>query len=144
MAHWQMFFISIFALMYLKVLAQIASLFSVKYFCCRVIPKWPQKQSIQHQSSFSLDYVITLQTPRDIYIEILALWDCRPLWSMCDPHATRLSIIMVLTSCELDSLVRVPGGGGGCYFLMKFYGGCAAGWGHIFKAALTIMGSHFQ
>lgn len=77
-----------------------------------VIPKWPQKQSKQHQSSFSRDYVITLQTPRDIFIEILALWDCRPLWSTCDPHAARLST-MALASWELDSLVRVPGVGGG-------------------------------
>ena len=52
--------------------------------------------------------------------------------------------IMVLTSRELDSLVRVPGGGGGGLLPNESLMGCAAGWGHIFMAALTIMGSHFQ
>ena len=52
--------------------------------------------------------------------------------------------IMVLTSRELDSLVRVPGGGGGGYFLIRVKWGCAAEWGHIFMAGLTIMGSHFH
>ena len=35
-----------------------------------------------------------------------------------------------------------PGGwgGGGGYFLVKDYWGCAAGWGHIFTTGLTIMG----
>ena len=66
---------SIFALIYLKLLVQIASLFSVKYFNLpsKVINKsisWskkrPQKQSKQRWSSFSVDDVITLRTPRDI------------------------------------------------------------------------------
>ena len=40
------------------------------------------------------------------------------------------------------SMEDVPGGGGG-YFLVKDYWGCAAGWGRIFTTGLTIMGSHF-
>ena len=35
-----------------------------------------------------------------------------------------------------------PGGGG--YFLVKGYWGCAAGWGRIFTTGLTIMGLHFS
>ena len=34
-----------------------------------------------------------------------------------------------------------PGGGG--YFLISGYWGCAAGWGRIFTTGLTIMGLHF-
>ena len=35
-----------------------------------------------------------------------------------------------------------PGGGGG-YFPIRGYWGCAAGWGRIFTTGLTIMGLHF-
>ena len=34
--------------------------------------------------------------------------------------------------------------GGDWHFLIMGYWGCAAGWGHIFTAELTIMGSPFQ
>ena len=37
--------------------------------------------------------------------------------------------------------INTPSGGG--YFLVKDCWGCAAGWGRIFTAGLTIMGSHF-
>ena len=33
--------------------------------------------------------------------------------------------------------------GGGGYFPVKDYWGCATGWGHIFTTGLTIMGLHF-
>ena len=46
------------------------------------------------------------------------------------------SRLIVAISMEDD-----PGGGG--YFLVKDYWGCAAGWGRIFTTGLTIMGSHF-
>ena len=36
-----------------------------------------------------------------------------------------------------------PGRGGGGLLLVKYYWGCAAGWGHIFPTGLTIMGLHF-
>ena len=73
-------FIQIFALIYLKVLIQIASFFSVKYSSSKVIaksisrtPKRPQKKPKQHRSSFLLDDVITLRAPkRNGYIEIWA------------------------------------------------------------------------
>ena len=69
--------IQIFALIYLKVLVQIASFFSVKYSSSKVIaksisrtPKRPQKQSKQHRSSLLLDDVITLRAlKRNGYIE---------------------------------------------------------------------------
>ena len=34
--------------------------------------------------------------------------------------------------------LNTPGGGG--YFLVKYYWGCAAGWGRIFTTGLTIIG----
>ena len=34
-------------------------------------------------------------------------------------------------------------GGGGGYSLIRGYWGCAAGWGRVFRAELTIMGLHF-
>ena len=40
-------------------------------------------------------------------------------------------------------LCVVTGKGGGVYFLVKGYRGCAAGWGRIFTTGLTIMGLHF-
>ena len=36
------------------------------------------------------------------------------------------------------------GEGGGGYFLLMDKWGCAAGWGHIFTAGLTIRGFDFQ
>ena len=47
---------------------------------------------------------------------------------------------------ELSSILlhlNPKGGGGGGYFLVKDYRGCAAGWGRIFTTGLTIMGLHF-
>ena len=38
--------------------------------------------------------------------------------------------------------IERPWGGGG-YFLIRGYWGCAAGWGRIFTTGLTIMGLHF-
>ena len=38
-------------------------------------------------------------------------------------------------------VATVTGGGG--YFLVKGYWGCAAGWGRISTTGLTIMGLHF-
>ena len=45
-----------------------------------------------------------------------------------------------------DPADLVPGGGdrGGRHFLVIGYWRCAAELGHIFTAALTIMGLHFQ
>ena len=34
--------------------------------------------------------------------------------------------------------------GGGEYFLIRGYWGCAAGWSRIFTTGLTIMGSRFE
>ena len=34
--------------------------------------------------------------------------------------------------------------GGGGYFLIRGYWGCATGWGRISTTGLTFMGSHFQ
>ena len=46
---------------------------------------------------------------------------------------------------ELSSILLhlSPKWGGGRYFLVKDYRGCAAGWGRIFTTGLTIMGLHF-
>ena len=39
--------------------------------------------------------------------------------------------------------LMTPGGGGGGYFLVNGYWGCAAGWGRIFTTGLTIMELNF-
>ena len=53
---------------------------------------------------------------------------------------------IVLTSLWATLMIYIfsdsPGGGGG-YFLVKDYWGCAAGWGRIFTTGLNIMGLHF-
>ena len=44
---------------------------------------------------------------------------------------------------SLSPPVQRSTGGGGGYFLVKGYWGCAAGWGRIFTTGLTILGLHF-
>ena len=52
------------------------------------------------------------------------------------------SILINLKPNVIYLQAYVPGGGGG-YSLIRGYWGCAAGWGRVFRAELTIMGLHF-
>ena len=47
-----------------------------------------------------------------------------------------------ILKCLLSRQTTLETGGGG-YFLIRGYWGCAAGWGRVFTAGLTIMGLHF-
>ena len=52
--------------------------------------------------------------------------------------------MVVPHGCTQPPVLSSRGGGGGAYFLVMGYWGCATGWGHIFTTLLTIMGSSFQ